>query len=61
MIEVLKMKYRGCCGNCLSAVGEKDIYKLVVGCLGIEICEDCFPGFVEEINKKYVELFERKE
>lgn len=61
MVQISKLKYSGCCANCLSAVGEKDIYGIDVGCYRVDICKDCFPKFVEEINEAYTKMFERKE
>lgn len=56
VIKISKMKYRGCCSNCLLAHGETDIYRIEVkGGSMIELCKDCLSKFVEEINKEYSE------
>lgn len=61
MIEVWKMKYAGCCNECLSVLGEKDIYRIEGKRVKIELCKECFSEFIEDINKKYSELFDEKE
>lgn len=61
MVDIWKMKYAGCCNKCLSVQGEKDIYRIECNSFKVELCKDCLPQFIEEINKKYSELFGRKE
>lgn len=61
MIEILKMKYRGCCDNCLATLEEKDIYSLDAGGYKIEMCKECLSEFVDEIKNVCPEVLERKE
>lgn len=66
MIHIAILKYSVCCDNCLSAVGEKEIFRISAGDSNmgysrLEICEDCFLDFVKEVNKVYTKMFERKE
>lgn len=60
MVEISKLKHSGCCDNCLLAVGEKEVYRIVVGCYRLNICKDCFPQFVKEINEQYLKMIEKK-
>lgn len=61
MIEILKMRHRGCCDNCLETLEEKDIYSLDAVRCKIEICKECLDEFVDEIRNVCPEAFERKE
>lgn len=50
----------------MSAVGEKEIFRISagdsdMGYSRLEICKDCFPEFVNEVNEVYAKMFERKE
>ena len=57
MIKISKMKYRGCCSNCLLSHGETDIYRIEIrGDSMIELCKDCISEFVKEINKACLEI-----
>ncbi len=56
MIKISRMKYRGCCFNCLLTQTETDVYRIdIEDGSKIEICKDCLSKFVEEINKEYTE------
>ncbi len=56
MIKISKMKYRGCCFNCLLTQTETDVFRIdIEDGSEIEICKDCLSKFVEEINKEYSE------
>lgn len=61
MIEILKMRHRGCCDNCLATLEEKDIYSLDAGGRKIEMCKECLAEFVDEIKNVCPEEFDRKE
>lgn len=66
MIHIAILKHSGCCDNCMSAVGEKEIFRISagdsdMGYSKLEICKDCFPEFVKEVNEAYTKMFERKE
>lgn len=66
MIHIAILKHSGCCDNCMSAVGEKEIFRISagdsdMGYSRLEICKDCFPEFVNEVNEVYAKMFERKE
>ena len=57
MIKISKMKYRGCCFNCLLTQTETDVFRIdIEDGSEIEICKDCLSEFVKEINKAYSEL-----
>lgn len=57
MVRISKMKYRGCCFNCLLTQTETDIYRIKVeDSSEIEICKSCLSEFVKEISKACLEI-----
>lgn len=57
MVEISKMKYRGCCSNCLLTKEETDIYRIEIkGETAIELCKSCLSKLVEELSKAYSEM-----
>lgn len=57
MVEISKMKYRGCCSNYLLTKEETDIYRIEVkNETAIELCKSCLFKFAEELNKAYSEM-----
>lgn len=56
MVKSQKMKYRGCCSNCLLTKEETDIYRIEIkNETAIELCKSCLSKFAEELNKAYSE------